>query len=1151
MSLQFVLGNSGAGKSYQLFQHIIEEAGKNPERKYLIIVPEQFTLQTQKELVRLSPRKGIMNIDILSFQRLAHRVFHELGEEQYTILEEIGKNMVLQRVIQEKGKELGVLAGSLKKTGTVSEMKSLVSELMQYDIKPEKLQEIMEDSKDKPVLFHKIKDIHLIYEGYVAYLRDRYITGEEYLEVLSERIQESKWMKNCEVILDGFTGFTPIQHKLLRELLRHAKKVWITVTLDENVSREKIKSPQHLFHMSGQMMEKVSHLAYEEKVEIEEEWWVHPGKESRFSHSPALEFLERHLFRYGNGRYQETQEEIGVFVANNPKDEMGEICRRIRQMVREKGYRYGDFAIITGDLDTYGTYARQTMRRCQIPYFIDEKHSVVMNPFIEYLRAVLQMLTEQFSYESVFAYLRCGLSDLTIHEVDVLENYCIAMGIRGWSQWEKPWIRVCQGMKEESILELNEIRKKFIDEIGILVEGMRERNLTVEQRTRILYEFIVHVNIQEKLNEKQKEFAEKGKQDLAKEYEQIFGIVIRLFEKMVEILGQEVVSMEEYRQVLEAGLQESTVGIIPPTADQVLVGDMERTRLQDIKVLFFAGVNDTCIPKRKNNSGLLSEVDRDYLETREVELAPNARASMYTQKFYLYLNLTHPTEKLYLSFAKTDRKGSAQGPAYLIPMISRMFPLMQICEVEELRVEELEQEIQGIPLLLSGFQKIKEGEVSDEWKELLRWYLSSPQWKEECEKWIAGAFHQKPVDKIGKEAARILYGLTLENSATQLERFAACAFAHFLQYGLKIRERQEYEFRAVDLGNVLHQALEQFSKNLKRNQLSWRDLSREKREEFIDLSVDEVIQDYGNTILESSARNQYMVTRLKRILRRTVWALQKQLQCGKFEPGRFEVSFATEDELEAIQFQLSEDEKIRLRGRIDRMDVYKDEETVYVKVIDYKSGNTKLDMVALYYGLQLQLVVYMNAAMEIQQKENPDAHIEPAGIFYYQVKDPLIEGEIEEGEENISARILQELKVNGLVREEKHILQSMDETLGAGQKSMVIPVGYKKNGELTSDSKVADKEKFLELGSYVNEKIKQIGQDILSGNVGIHPYKMQNRTACDYCDYKEICGFDERLAGYAYRKLPVFQDKEIWEKIKGKEAYRNGNELDEGTAAGH
>lgn len=1152
MALQFVLGNSGAGKSHYLYQDVLKKAQEHPEQRYLVIVPEQFGMQTQKELVSMSPRGGIMNIDVLSFQRLAFRVFGETGGDTRPVLEDTGKTLVLQRVIQEKKDQLGTLGESLKKTGTVSEMKSLVSELMQYDISPEDVGEILKRSDANPLLVHKLEDIQVVYRGFQDYLRERYITTEEILEVLCDRVEQSRILAGSEVVLDGFTGFTPVQNKLIRKLLRLCSRVTVAVTLDPRTDRRRLKSPQHLFRMSGQMMESLVRMAREERVDVEEEIRVEPGEHSRFGQSPALDFLERHLFRYGKWEYTGRQEEIRMFTAANPRQEMEYAALCMLRLVRTEGYQYRDFAVITGDLTGYAPCARHVMEHLGIPYFLDEKHTILMNPFVEYLRAALSLLTENFSYESVFRYLRCGLSGISREETDLLENYCIALGIRGWKKWQEHWVRRCRGLEEGQVEEINGIREKFLEEIRDFAQRMKETELTVEERTEILYQFIVRGEMQQRLEAQKAEFDRMGEKALAGEYSQIYGIVMELLDKIVGILGDEKISLRDYQQILEAGFQEARVGILPPSLDQVVIGDMERTRLKDVKVLFLVGVNDSIIPKRAGRGGLLSEADREFLEERKVELAPGARESMYIQKFYLYLAMTRPSRRLYLSFAKTGGQGEALGPAYLIPAVCRLYPGLTPYDVDEEKemLALLEQPGQALEIFIRGLRQAARGEESGEWKELYTWFLNSPGWREKCLSWVDAAFCWKPQDRISKSAAKALYGDTLENSATELERFAACAFAHFLQYGLEISEREQYEFRSVDMGNVIHQALERFSMNLKRKRLSWKNLTDEEREQLIDESVEEVVEDYGNTILHSSARNEYMIVRVRRILRRTVWALQAQLAAGDYEPSRFEIVFSMEDDLEAVNFTLSGQEKLRLRGRIDRMDRCEQEDRIYVKVVDYKSGNTSMDLIALYYGLQLQLVVYLNAAVEIEQREHPEKRVEPAGIFYYQVKDPLAEGSLGDSPEEISGKILSLLRPSGLVRGDSQVIATLDRDLAAGRvkKSAVIPAACNKDGSLSRTSSAATREQFAVLSSYVNRKIRSIGRKILDGNVEINPYQMRKRTACDFCQYRGICGFDERIPGYHFRNLAALEGEEIWRRMAGEkeDGDDDGKETDYG-----
>ena len=672
MSLQFIMGNSGAGKSRYAYEKILAEAARHPEKNYLIVVPEQFTMQTQKELVSLHPAGGILNIDILSFQRLAYRIFEETGGSLYPVLEETGKSLVVKRVAQEKKKELTILGSTLKRTGAVSQMKSLISELKQYQIAPSELDAWAEETGEKKLLAAKLKDTGVIYRAFEEYLENRYVTAEDVLEVLAGKLEESALIKNSEVLVDGFTGFTPVQIGVLGKLFRLCAKVYVTIIMDEREDPYKKAIPHQLFAMSRQLVQQLMKAADEAGCPVEPEIWVRRSGHGRFQPGSTMDQLEQRLFRYGkrgfsgNGiekrpesgteaktgnpaaGYEAKQQGIYISVAPNPRAELEETVRLIRRMVREEGMRYQDFAVLTGDLSVYGTYAREIFEKCGVPYFVDEKHSVLMNPFVEFLRAAIEMVVQSFSYESVFRYLRCGLSSLDREETDAMENYVLALGIRGLKAYGETWTRGYRGIKPDEVPQRNLLREKFYAEVQPFAERMRKKDATVRERTESLYALAVQNQMQEKLEERRQQFEQQGQEAFAKEYSQIYGIVMELLDKIVEVLGDEKMTLAEYQEILEAGFAEASVGIIPPTADQVLIGDNERSRLKDIRVLFFVGVNDGLIPRYDAGGGILSEYDREELERADAKLSPTARETMYQQKFHLYRNLTKPSERLYL-----------------------------------------------------------------------------------------------------------------------------------------------------------------------------------------------------------------------------------------------------------------------------------------------------------------------------------------------------------------------------------------------------------------------------------------------------------------------------------------------------------------------
>lgn len=1107
MPLKFVFGPSGSGKSSYLYQHVIQESMKYPERNYIVLVPEQFTMQTQKDLVMMHERKGIMNIDVLSFARLAYRVFEETGGGGLPVLDDEGKNLILRKIAGDYESELKMLGGHMKKQGYISEVKSVISEFTQYDIGEDEIERVMESAGESSRLYYKLADIRLLYRGFTDYLREKYITKEELLDVLSCEVEKSERLKNSTVVLDGFTGFTPVQDRLLGELMRHCREVIVTVTMDRRGNPYVYEHPYQLFALSKQMVTSLLQIAKQNKIPVEEPVELYDHVPWRFKEQEALAFLEKHLFRYGAGAYEKEQEQVKLHLAKNPREEAYAVAEQVRRMMREDRYRLRDIGVIVSDMDVYADHLKQAFIKYDIPFFMDHKRSILLNSFVEYIRSVLHMAEQSFSYESVFRFLRTNLAGFTYEEIDELENYVIGLGIKGYKHWQEKWTRKLRGMAQEDLDKMNHYRRQLVEKVDGLIYVLRQRRKTVADITRAIYEFMVQENLQVRLAEQEELFKAKGELALAREYAQIYRIVIELFDKFVELLGDEQVSLSEYCKLLDAGLEEARVGVIPPEVDQVVIGDMQRTRLKDIKALLFAGANDVYLPGALLRTGLLSELDREKFAREKLTLSAGGKEKAYVQKFYLYLNLTKPSEKLDIYYSKVSADGKSVRPSYLIQELQKLFPKLKVRDEERyLKEQELTENI-GFDRMIREFVQ-KRHETDGAWCELYNWYKKNPKWQEKVERFLEAGYYRKPLDALTEEAAKRLYGEEFETSITRMERFAVCAFSHFLTYGLGLREREEYDFQAADLGNVCHRALERFSYKVEREAGDWLKLTEEKRKQYVEESVEEAIADYGNSILYSSSKNAYLIVRMKRMLEKTVWALTKQLAAGDFKPAAYELRFAN--------------------GKIDRVDTCEDGDCVYVKVIDYKTGSKSFDVTALYHGLQLQLMVYMDAALQMEQKKHPEKEILPAGVFYYRIQDPLIDRP-KEGEEQES--ILKELKPDGMISLEKEVLEHLDHCM-VGESS-VIPVKYNKNGSLSKSSKAASAQDFYLMMKYAVNKVEEIRQKILSGDVKVNPYRRGTETSCDYCSYRQICGFDTKMEGYRYREIEAMSVDKVIQAMKG------------------
>ena len=920
MGLRFYIGASGSGKSYQLYNHIIQEAMANPHMNYLIVVPDQFTMQTQLEMVRRHPNKGIMNIDVLSFGRLSHRIFEEVGGNDRPVLDDTGKSLVLRRVAAGLEEELGVMKRNIRKPGYISEVKSALSEFMQYGLGTKEVEKLCEYAAKRNALAFKLKDLHLLYDGFLKYINERYITTEETLDLLRKVLPRSKVVKGSVIVFDGFTGFTPVQYNVIQELMLQAREVIVTVTMGVEENAYLQDGEQKLFHLSKKTIHDLDRLCKEAGVTREQDERITDTVVYRYRDNAGLSHLERALFRYPVQEYKGTQDSIHLFEASAPKEELRQVCLEIRRLVREKKYCYRDIAVVTGDLERYGFLAREMFGRFDIPYYLDQTNKLVLNPLIEFIRSALLVVIQEYSYEAVFHFLRCGMAGVTPDETDRLENYCLTMGIRGKKAWQKKFTRRKKKQEEAAagLDELNAVRERVVSMLEPLMQKKSEKKATGKELVKALYAFIVNASIEEKLEAYEQYFTEQGELVKAKEYAQIYRLVMELLEQICGLLGEEELEIKEFADILDAGFAEIKVGTIPQTVDKVVIGDIERTRLCEVKALFFIGVNDGIIPKSGGTGGIISDIDREFLQESEFELAPTPRQQMYIQRLYLYLMMTKPTAHLYLSYAKVDNEGKSIRPAYLVNTVQRLFPELVI-EQPQLRPmeEQMESPADTLAYLVELLRRYAAEEIGEERRffiTLYDTYVRNERYAPVLDQMRKAAFSylsNADTNRLPRELARLLYGQVLKNSISRLEKFASCAYAHFLEYGLSLEDRDKYSFENVDMGNVFHAVLESFSDKLAEEGYTWFDFPKEVGERIVGACLEDYAVSYGETILYSSKRNEYMITRMHRILNRTVLTLQYQLQKGAFTPENFELSFQMTSDLNAVNIALSDEERMQ------------------------------------------------------------------------------------------------------------------------------------------------------------------------------------------------------------------------------------------------
>lgn len=1242
MSYSFCFGPSGSGKSHYLRKMIIERAGKSlsslgkDRTKYIVIVPEQYSMQTQHELIDEDPRHVLMNVDVLSFGRLAHRVFSETGEDRRAVLDDIGKSLLLRRAASGCFSDLQILRRGIHSPGMIDEIKSVLSEFMQYGIGEEQIEEMaaFAEANKRNALSARLMDIKKLYAAFREAKEDRYVTSEETMDLLAAAIPKAASLRGSVIIFDGFTGFTTVQYRVVTELIRCAKEVIFSFTVSTDSGPDiavtadggSEGAEENLFYLTRKTVKDIIRIASKERLPRGKDIYFTDGL-PRFKDSPVLAHLEQNLFRYPETAFEEKKEgetdrSLQIIAAPTPREEVRRIFSRIGEIIANTGCAYRDFAIVTADLETYGDFFALEASRSGVPVYIDRTSGVFHNILIEGIRSVLQISSENFSYASVFRYLRSGLSRLSTEQVDLLENYCLANGVRGRKKWAVPFDADCEEARVRFLREVEPVTgplavsapvlktgslpepestdtgeitdtSEIIDSAisgdkmdtgaGVQVDSIKSvrtiarRPRTCAERTKELYEFLIRVDAQARVFSLSESFGETGDVVREKQYSQIYQKVIDLLDQIHDLTGGERISARDYLELLEAGLSQIRLGTLPQRVDRVLVGDIERTRLTQIKHLFIAGVNEGNIPRSASRGGILSDMDREFLAAGGTVLAPTPRQQMFIQRLYLYMNMTKPSETLSVSFAKVSQDGKSLRPSYLVSMLRNLFPAVSIEITDKLpQWSKTMDRSGGQSALADLLRRFVDGsgdrEHFDEDFTLLYGFYTSPEVMADpavsraVNRLRAAALFRYKPGRLAPGVARAVYGNKVFGGISRMETGALCMLRQHMRYGLSLRERETYEFREADAGTVLHAALQRFDSLLRAEKISWKDFTEEDASRLSERALLEESANYRNLLMYKSFRDQNRLRIFQRRLLLTVETLQYQIRQGDFLPVAAELGFGgRKGELPPIRFDLGRGRELVLNGRIDRVDICEENGRRFIRIMDYKSGSRDLDPDQIRRGLQLQLITYMEAL-----KREKDSV--PSAMLYYRMFDPVINispeealtlrdsgnegsgrdsgrnltenteekpagsdsdmnlhdgigegdspGKVSssmEAEEKILKEIRKKLCPTGLVYNDRESVSHLDKYFS--NNSDVIPVARKKDGDFTAASRVIDPQQYDELADAAAGALCRIANCILDGDVAAAPAVIDSRrTACDYCPYREACGFDIRIPGYERRK---------------------------------
>ena len=1113
MGLRIIYGKPGSGKSEYCFNEISKLVNK--EKKIYIITPEQFSFTAEKKLMDCLSSNAVMNAEVITLSRMAYRVIQEVGGNKNN-LSKCGKAMLVYSILNKYKQDLKFLG---KSDENIDLSITAITEFKKHGVTIDSLKQEINNTEDT-YLKTKLYDMSLIYEKFEEKIINNYIDETDLLDILANSLQETDLVKDSIIYIDEFAGFTHQEYEVIKELIKQAKQVNITICIDNfNLNTN---PDRDIFYSNKITLSKLLNLVEENEFKLEKP--VALDKQYRFK-TEELKHLSDNIYNIKSTKYEKNVENIELFLAKNEYSEVEEIAKKISKLVREENLRYRDISIITKNIENYSSLIRAIFNKYEIPVFVDEKRDLNQNVIVQYVLSILEVLNRNFSLDSVFSYIKLGFLDLEDDEIFKLENYCTKWGIKQ-SKWKKDFIYELQDEnKKQEIERLNELRKQIIEPLLDLQEKIKKEK-TAENITKEIYSFIQEQNKEEKIINKIEELEENNLIDLASEYKTSYKTILDILDEIIVMFNKEKMTLDEYSKILKIGLKNSGLGKIPGTQDQVIFGDVDRSRSHKVNTVFIIGLNDGVFPSVNKDEGFFNDLDREKLKQDGIELAKGTIDRLYEDNFNIYKAFTTAENRIYLSYLSADSEGKSLRPSTLIGKIKKMFPKLEEKSDVFTRKYEIVNKIITYEELIENIAKLKnEEQIEEIWYDIYNYYKSQNDWNKKLEEDSNGLSYTNLPDKIKKENIDKLYGNTLNTSISRLEKYRSCPFSYYLQYGLKLKEKEQLKIKSFNTGSFMHETIDEFFDYVKQENMNLAELEEDEILKIVSKIIDEDLNLEKNRVFTTTAKYKVLVRRLKKIVSKALKYIIETIIYSDFNIEGTEIEFGKKGKYKPIVLELDNGKKVEITGKIDRIDTANSENGKYLRIIDYKSSAKNIDLNEVYAGLQIQLLTYTDA---ICKQED----ILPAGIFYFSLLEQMVKAEKKITDEEIEDMIRKNFKMKGLIIADVKIIKMNDNTLKSGS-SKLVPAALTTSGSINEKwTNGVKSEEFKILQDYIYKTIKDISKEILSGNIDLKPYYKKGKTPCEYCEYKAICGFNPRQNNNCYNYIDQKSKDDILLKMK-------------------
>ncbi|WP_342508942.1 helicase-exonuclease AddAB subunit AddB [Sporosarcina sp. FSL K6-2383] len=1153
MSLRFITGRSGSGKTTFVKQEIATELERNPVGSpIIVIVPDQMSFAMEHSLAVDYGLQGIIRAQVLTFKRLAWRVLQETGGITRKEVDGFGYRMLVRSVLEDNREEFKLFRQAASKRGFTEMIGDLLKEFSRYCLDHQMMGNLYDElvAANAPrTLLDKASDLSLLLTKIEEKLGTSFVDSEGHLALLAAQINHSELLQGADIYLDGFENFTTREYEIVTELMKHAKRVTVVLPME---GAHAGFADHELFFNPVKTSLKLRELARVESVDVEED--IYMAQAQRFQNKDLQHFEAE--FDHYPAQAKDSEGHVVLIEAANRRAEIHAVARQIRSLMLA-GKRYKNIAILYRQPEKYDELIETIFPQYDIPLFISQKKPMLHHPLIEFSRSILEAITSGWSYESVFRAVKTDLffphredKLLWRDRADRLENYVLAHGIYGqrWFDDSRWRVKKYRGLELYSDVQTDEERA-MEKELHIIRDEIRGPLAGFEKRLKgskngrdvaeALFLLMEKLHVFDKIIDLRADEERAGRLLGATEHEQAWTGWINVLDQFVLMFGDKEMPPKEAARILDEGFDSLEFARIPPSLDQVTVSNVEVSNLMNIDAVFVIGVNDGVMPKRVDNEGLLSDADREWFTDIGFELAPTSKMKLMDETYMAYRAFTAPREQLYVSYPVADEEGKSLLPSLYSARIQQLLPgtqtIMAVTDPSELPVEANQFDYISHPRAALPYvsMKIKEaqhtGVLEREWRAVMAYYEEDPYWSSVFRHIIRPMNEKNKTDRLRPELTTGLYGESFVSSVSRIESYYSCPFQHYASFGLGLRERTEFTLEAPAIGDLFHAALKWVSDETMRLGKSWAELTREECWQLARAAVDDISPYFFNRILLSTSRYVYIKRKLMHIIQRTIYSLSTQAKATVFKPVAIEAAFGPGEELPALEIPLRRGDSMRLRGRIDRVDASEISGKNYVRVVDYKSSARGLDLTEVYYGLSLQMMTYLDVALE-NADEWLGFHADPAGVLYMHIHNPMIRSGSELTKELLEAEIAKSYKMRGYLLDNQEVVIGMDADIG--RSSAIVPASIKMDGSFAKSSKVLSSDDLQMMRSYVRTRHQKAGDAMLAGDTRVYPYKLRDKMPCQFCSYRSVCQFDPTDPTQSHRSYAELDPELSLEKMR-------------------